>query len=329
MSKINIIKSNNSIQGAKCVGEYKFAGGNSVPIYEVFTVHELNQLVGYAKFLNREYGNVYYRGQCELYGTISPSIYRQFKKAQKADTEVNLQIAKITKDKNILRDLNISTDSETLIKAKIEGILQHYGAPTRFLDLVDNHWVSLWMGLFQYCTKKQVNTYSFYQKRQFDNVEKTSHLIEVAYENFKLKKEERLKQENKDLEERNKSLYQYLLLLAFPYGKVTDVGVEETDDFTIIDLRNALPSIFLRPHAQHALVIKKKGVKNDPLYYDVSGNVVGIVKIRIDRASEWLGNGTLMSVDNLFPSPLHDHGYDVLLSRDDLFEQRFKIVKYI
>ena len=74
MSKINIIKSNNSIQGAKCVGEYKFACGNSVPIYEVFTVHELNQLVGYAKFLNREYGNVYYRGQCELYGTISPYI---------------------------------------------------------------------------------------------------------------------------------------------------------------------------------------------------------------------------------------------------------------
>ena len=58
-------------------------------------------------------------------------------------------------------------------------------------------------------------------------------------------------------------------------------------------------------------------------------NVVGIIKIRIDRAKQWLGNGELLSQENLFPPPAFDNGYDVLLSRTDLFDNNFTIARYI
>lgn len=59
-------------------------------------------------------------------------------------------------------------------------------------------------------------------------------------------------------------------------------------------------------------------------------NVIGIIRIRTDLAAQWLGNGKLLSVENLFPSPAFDQGYDVLLSRKDLFEDTINtIAKYI
>ena len=94
-------------------------------------------------------------------------------------------------------------------------------------------------------------------------------------------------------------------------------------------MRQALPSIFLRPHAQHGLVIKKKPHHGTVCDYDMSDTVIGILKIRIDRTIQWIGNGQLLSQDNLFPAPAYDHGYDMLLSRTDIFNGEYDIAKYI
>ena len=57
--------------------------------------------------------------------------------------------------------------------------------------------------------------------------------------------------------------------------------------------------------------------------------MIGILKIRIDRTDEWLGNGQLLTQDNLFPSPGYDYGYDLLLSRNDIFmKTEFEIARY-
>lgn len=44
------IKNNLRIEGTGYGGEYIFSNGRNVPIYEVYTVHGLNQMIGYAKF---------------------------------------------------------------------------------------------------------------------------------------------------------------------------------------------------------------------------------------------------------------------------------------
>ena len=52
------------------------------------------------------------------------------------------------------------------------------------------------------------------------------------------------------------------------------------------------------------------------------------MKIRVDRADMWLGNGTLITKDNIFPSPSIDQGYNTLLMRNDIFTYPFEIIKY-
>lgn len=58
--------------------------------------------------------------------------------------------------------------------------------------------------------------------------------------------------------------------------------------------------------------------------------VIGVLKIRIDRASVWLGEGQLLSQDNMFPSPINDYGYAILLNLpEDFFPKDFCIAKYV
>lgn len=64
--------------------------------------------------------------------------------------------------------------------------------------------------------------------------------------------------------------------------------------------------------------------------YDMAPAVIGIIKIRIDKVHEWMGNGELLTQNNLFPPPAYDYGFDLLLSRDDLFkDSEYSIAKYV
>ena len=129
------------------------------------------------------------------------------------------------------------------------------------------------------------------------------------------------------------AIYQYVLLIATPVAaELSTDGINRTKEFIEIDLRKALPSTYLRPHAQHGLVIKKNISKENPQKedFDISTNVVCIVKIRIDRAKTWIGNGELLTQDNLIPPPGYDPGYDLLLSKYDIFRgSSLKITKYM
>lgn len=120
-------------------------------------------------------------------------------------------------------------------------------------------------------------------------------------------------------------------LIPFPENDSLS-GIQESADYIEIDLRQALPSVFLRPHAQHAYAIRRKvhGDHNDVESYDLAHAVIGVLKIRIDRVNEWLGEGHLLSQDNLFPPPAYDYGYDLLLDRSDfLKDSHFSFAKYI
>lgn len=293
--------------GCKYCGNYDFKCGQSVPIYEVSNVHALNQLVGYAKFINQSYGDVYYRGECKLHDSLIPSLFRGRTNTSIA-AQLNTLIKKVFTDNNMKKQLKLDEADSVSSALKIEGVLQHYGIKTRFIDVVDNHWVALWMGLNQNKKYKQIYEYNHYEQREIP-------LIDFI--------------DGKECTEED--LFQYILLLAVP-GKCKRInnGIFVSDNYYEIDLRQALPSTYLRPHAQHGLVIKKRPHDGDQIEkYDMATNVVGIIKIRIDRAKQWIGTGELLTQDNLFPAPSFDNGYDILLSRTDLFNDDFAIARYI
>ena len=301
-----------SINGAKYEGTYQFICGNVVPIYEVSTVHALNQIIGYAKFINQSYGNVYYRGECKLHSSLKPSLFRNCKITDKQTSRLMKNIQVISDDPKMQNTLKIKKNDFDIEKSKIEGMLQHYGVPTRLIDVVDNHWIALWMGLYNVKKSKQINQFYHYSKRSIP-------LVEFA----------------KGASVSDELLFQYIMLIAVPFSEDRSFsGIQMSSDYIEVDLRQALPSVFLRPHAQHGLVVRRKvheeeyGQGTDA--YDIAPIVIGIIKIRIDRANEWLGEGQLLNQENLFPPPAYDFGYDLLLSREDLLANgNFSIAKYV
>ena len=306
MSKPLILIEQNSTADTKFVENFVFKNGHKVPIYEVSSENAFNQIIGYAKFLNQEYGNVYYRGVDGLYPTILPNLMRKRKYGDATDLKKILQQVEqhpILKEslKLLATKAYKATDIDGHKRNKeyrrnnrnrIEALLQHYSGNTRFVDVVDNHWVALWMGLHKFvpcgegkqhmrCTKRAINS------------------TDIA-EGVVMKNEDALTKISN-------YLYEYVILIAMPYcASKPLMGVSETSDFVEVDLRKALPSFYLRPHAQHALVVRRREQGQQDVvasYFDMASQAVGILRVRTDLANKWLGNGALVSFENLFPSP--------------------------
>ncbi|WP_024295020.1 FRG domain-containing protein [Lacrimispora indolis] len=307
MKKPKVLGKNN-IRGTIYVDDFKFSSGHSAPIYEVFDCHGLNKIIGYAKLLNQEYGKVYYRGQCNLYESLLPSLFHE--KTNKSGMKIS-KLKKIINaslnDKKFSKEIHLNKDNKNSYDI-IEGMLQHYGINTRCIDAVDNHWIALWFGLNKYyCQSIGKITYATYINRIKNNY--SSEMITRI-----LKGDDPLR-------------YQYVMLIAADSNEAIN-GVENGNDIITIDLRIALPSTFLRPHAQHAIILKKR-LHDNSCDYDISRNVVGILKVRNDIVYSWLGDGELVKFNNLFPSPFYDNAYRILLQRDDLFNDgKNSIVRY-
>ena len=133
----------------------------SIPIFHVSTPRAFNQIIGYAKFINGSNGTVLYRGQAKDYGSLVPSGARPNKVPIPNSTIDSMRI-----DKGIQKIFNLNNDDikgwELYQNILIESALQHYGGNTYCMDFVDNHWSSLWFGLYQFSD----NTYA---KRTGDN----------------------------------------------------------------------------------------------------------------------------------------------------------------
>jgi len=300
-----VIPKNLSVRGANFCMEYEFSCGHKAPIYEVTSVHALSQIIGHAKFNNQAYGNIFCRGECKLHDSLKPSLFRTRRNIETATTHVTQLIRKISDDQYMPNELKLGKYQEEQKRHVIEGVLQHYGISTRFIDVVDNHWVALWMGLNRIEKSKQINSYYHYSERYIPLAQ--GSLAEQDY-------------------------FQYILLIAVPFPtKSIKMGIGESKEYITVDLRQALPSVFLRPHAQHGLIVRKKVTTPcTPESYDMASSVVGIIQIRIDRVKEWIGTGALLTQDNLFPAPAYDYGYDLLLQRGDLFEEEeFQIAKFV
>lgn len=299
MSNICIIKAKQHIQDCVYVSDFEFTSGAKVPIYDVPNVPSLNQIIGYVKYINGDSGAVYYRGQSKLHPTMCPSLFHGLKSArtrQKAQASLNRQINRIKTDDDLCHEIHIDSKSDPII---IEAMLQHYGGKTKCLDVVDNHWIALWFGLNKYfnLARQEDRPYATYRTR-------------ATVPPYMPDDDE----------------YQYLIMLCADRSHEMKQGVVYGECVTTVDLRYALPSTFIRPHAQHGLVLKKVSSGGDDTF-DLADRVVAILRMRTDDVLKWIGNGTLLTQSSLFPAPPFDFGYDILLSRQK--ELDLPIVWYV
>lgn len=276
--------------------EYISTISGVIPVYSIKSYHSLTQFIGYGKYINNQWGNVYLRGQTSLYnGCLSPSLLRRkiisgenqlVKEKAEAATSNTVKFSNININHRfseykhqINESLNGTQHFTGWNKDIIEPLLQHYGIKTHWIDIVDNIWVALWFALH-----------------------KTSSTIADGREYIHMF-------ENDDDE------YGYVLLIGCdvqdnnPY----QAGVYKSTSTIMVDLRKAVPSFFLRPHAQHALMLRKRSSKYED-FMDYTDRIIGIAKIRVKDGLKWIGQTGLLSVQSLFPPPYYDTGYANLLN---------------
>lgn len=256
-------------------GEFVLDGASGHHVYHVTNQHGFVQAAGYLKHVHGAAlkGGVYYRGQQQLHPTMTPTLYRG----------VVTQKVKQQRDAALSDYLSrVEADKAVLRAVKSyarEPLLQHYGLRTRWLDLVDNVWVALWFACHEIKSVGPFHQYLHFERRKA-SADSFAYVILIQSDGW-----------NQD--PATPGLFK---------GELTET----------IDLRTAVPSQFVRPHAQHALLMRRhKGM--DANATDYSQFAVGTIRVPLTDALEWLGTGTLLSVHSLFPPPTYDFGFRELL----------------
>lgn len=248
---------------------------SGLEVLHVSNPHALSQAVGYMKFTAKPYERIFLRGQANLYPTLPPSLYRG----------ISSESGQNKRHKRLSDAIEVFRESCPIFNKfpgyAHEPLLQHYGIKTTWVDIVDNVWVGLWFSIYQ--------AFAEGKNSEFLHFDVRTPTVDAPFG--------------------------YLLLLAASEDRRSSPmkGMMRGRETEVIDLRIAAPSIFLRPHAQHGLLLRAKGTR-DGRILDYSNAVRGIIRYNLNEAIEWLGSGNMVGVRGLFPPPYFDGGYRILLS---------------
>lgn len=239
--------------------------------------HALVMAAGYLKFkLSRsDSEGIYFRGQRKLYGSLVPSLYRGLV-SQKAQDKKHTALATI-----IAKFKASGTIFKSFGDYAHEPLLQHYGISTSWIDLVDNVWVALWFACHRAMSIGKINEFMHFERRIPSDTDKFAYILLIGA----------------DISSRARNKPGYY------FGESTE----------LVDLRMAAPSVFLRPHAQHGLLFRKKGDEGGRSL-DYLDQVRGIIRVDLAKAIDWLGTGKMVNTHSLFPPPYYDNGYQILLT---------------
>lgn len=265
---------------------------------------ELIQASGYLKYIcaQKRKKSVYFRGQAKMYSTLPPGLYRGMR-----INNGGVQSQRNKRFDRILSDINEKNTLHSIHSEVHEAILQHYGLKTRWLDVVDNVWVALWFACHDAVTTGRFKQYEHFEQRDV-------HVVGDAKSN------ENMHGDNKDDKKNLNPNYAYILLIesaAIPKIDSKCAGQFEDKDSRTIDLRVAAPSQFIRPHAQHGLVMQVIGKNKKPVI-NFATAIVGVIRINVGDALKWLGSGALLCAHSLFPPPTYDMGYKLILENISL-----------
>ena len=253
-------------------------GPHGSDVLHVKTPHALVQAAGYLKHMAKPWERVLFRGQDSLYGSLRPGLYRGIK-YQKAQSNRHTKI-------NAIVDI-FSKSSGIFCKIPIyahEALLQHYGIQTTWLDIVDNVWVATWFAVHSAHSAGRHSKFLHFDERKPTGGDNFGYILLIKLD------------ENRQLSPRKGMIV----------GTVTET----------VDLRIAVPSIFLRPHAQHGLLFRKIANRDHGRELDYSSTVQGIIRFDLQDGLDWLGQGSMHSIRSLFPPPYFDQGYRILLDFD-------------
>lgn len=242
------------------------------------------QLIGKLKYVAAEDDlhdrRVFFRGQPDLYGKrFSPSAYRQSTKAVRQgeiDKSVEALIDRLRKS---------VSDMNKLAVPVVEGVFQQYGLKSRWIDAVDNIWIALWFACHR-CWSSENG--------------------DLHYERRDARKE------------CGEDHYAYILALEVDLKGVSckgNRGYCQGERCEFLDLRRALPSYYIRPHVQHGVLIREVSGHGKPKM-DQSGLIQCVIKIPLEVALSWLGNGVSFAVGSIFPTPHFDTGLQRLLNAE-------------
>lgn len=172
-------------------------------------------------------------------------------------------------------------------RASVEPLLQHYGIVTRWLDVVDNVWVALWFACHD----------------------------QVGRDGFAYHLRRSVGQEGVDAEA-------YIAVLSTgEVGQTAIPGYRVGPQTRVVDLRYGVPSVYLRPHAQHGLLVAPAKL---PVHSNGSliSQVLAYVRVKLSDALGWLGEGGMTTTHVLFPPAARDDGYKRLLEATAFAGQR-------
>lgn len=234
---------------------------------------------------------VFYRGQNKLYGKhhdeMKPSAYRGEDHLKDVDECVE----------HVLK-LPPFVGSE-ITREAIEGMIQQYGGISRWIDVVDNVWIALWFACHRVWVAKDI--------AETDDAKgyKRSSMQYVHYER-------RIPELEKD-----EHRFAYVVLIGVEEKlELQSPGFYKSERDELLNLRQALPSQFIRPHAQHGCLIRRR--KGAGFVKDLKDMVHGVIRIPLEIALDWLGTSKAFSVDSIFPPPAFDTGWRDLMFRDEM-----------
>lgn len=250
---------------------------SGIDVLHVDEPHALIMATGYLKYTlakNKSEG-IYFRGQRKVYDGLYPTLYRN-------TPSIKVQSAKHAALSSLIqRFIGSGKIFETFGDYAHEALLQHYGINTTWMDLVDNVWVALWFACHQAMSIGKNGEFVHFEKRLPSGSNEYAYLLLIGV----------------DINQRSREKPGYF------HGIKTE----------LIDLRMAAPSIFLRPHAQHGLLFRRKG-DSAGRALDYSSQIRGVIRVDLAKALDWLGNGKMVNTHSLFPPPFYDNGYQILLT---------------
>ena len=285
----------------------------------VKTLPALFQAIGYAKYKNRDKCRIVYRGQTELYPKTDkkgnflflPTALRKISR----QTTIEQVRARIKKEIEAFQNLDAAGKNPGNYSAEvIEAVLQQYGMPSTWIDAVDNIWIALWFACYQAKSTFRVevnetpdampsgkNQNEAKRTRNFIHMVRRSPRAEKPSQRFAfillLEGEELAsKDDSKKEKEENNS--------------PSENNKDENNKVEMIDLRKELASHYIRPHAQHGLLVRTQNSEN------MASLIKGIIRIDLEDALEWLGEGRILLPESIISPPNYDTGFQWLLENE-------------
>lgn len=287
------------------------SGKDTVQAVHVSSLTGLIQSVGYLKYVSPS--PVYFRGQRAVHesGLPKPSLYRGNISNDSREERIKFYYSAVYENDDLdssslwqpfITSQNKGLTSQVLspIGANqhiVEPLLQHYGLPTRWIDLTNSLPYALFFSLAFF--GKRIKTLPI--NDGYDALSNGTSLSRI-FKNVPVA----LPNDPFDL-----PVPEHVYLYALCFGEETTEtdkraarGEHRMQGGYVMDLREAIPSIYLRPHAQHGLVFSPHSFSEYsecPLFSPDSPCRGALFQIDSRDVIRWLGKGELFVPSSIFP----------------------------